>query len=63
MLAQFGFPDVNHRYPGAVATVNGVEPKKGTLGMLDLWLSESPYLAGDEASIADLLAYSVVVDL
>jgi glutathione S-transferase len=62
MFAQLGFPDETHRYPGAVSTVNGVEPKKGTLGMLDFWLSESVYLAGDEASIADLLAYSVVVD-
>jgi glutathione S-transferase len=41
----------------AAGVLNGNEARRGSWGILELWLSETAYIAGDELSLADIIGY------
>jgi GST-like protein len=57
MLGQLGFFEVSSKEKSALASKRFTTEAERLLGVMDKRLSEAPYLAGDNYSIADIAAY------
>ncbi len=55
-----GYPPAPWRIVNADKVLEGTGKKKGTWAMMEFWLNQHEFIAGDEISMADLFAVSEI---